>query len=491
MATAKKRAKSKTSAEDNSAVTLEETEDSILDEAGEDAETTIESANASILEFRKQVYKDPWQWLSTFTREEWERMMVYCYRIDPFWIIDKTGGKAHYTAKWGHCFDQDDVLKQEGSGGYEFQVVMQPPKGGAFKRLRTFIVNMMNRSYPPNLPHGDWLKHHKNKHWLWCSDMLLQRERAASQAGQPAAAAPPAAAPTDDAGKYHEGLTKIIEENSRRMMELTDPSRQLETMERLAKLNRGSDDGGSTKVMLEMMRDELKTTREQNARLQEKLIDSMKQTPTTAASAAPGDLVTQIIDQAPKLFELAKMLGFKRVRGGEESDSKWLDLFDRVVEAAAPAIEHYFENKNQAAAATGQQGTPPPIQQQQPQQQQPRTVDIEAQAETATEGETMEGDDQEKAAFEAMEPLIRVTVPEMIKALKLKDPKGLQRWFLDEYGRNNLFALRDQFGAERLARFATGHKVLKHMIPDKATVEAFLIEFFDYKDPRQAQQPTA
>lgn len=165
-------------------------------------------------------------------------------------------------------------------------------------------------------------------------------------------------------------------------------------------------------------------------------------------------------------IELAQLLGFRKGGGQVETDP-WANFLEKVVDAA-PAIAEMILSTRQAQ--------PPQQQQQQPQQ----AATIPPPPAEEAEDEEEEGDQpqvskKEQDIMTRLEPVIRTSVPEMIRTVNAKEPAALRKWFLEEHGRSSFELLKAHLGPERMAEMATTHPAIRPMVPSKPVV----LQFFE------------
>lgn len=108
---------------------------------------------------------------------DWERTLVYLYRTAP--LIDRTiGGDKKYICKFSSPFDEDQVMREYGSGGYIARVTESLPGKTETKPVDQHSFTIMNLSYPPQVPLGQWLDDNRNEQWKWAKDLLEAKQRA-------------------------------------------------------------------------------------------------------------------------------------------------------------------------------------------------------------------------------------------------------------------------------------------------------------------------
>lgn len=448
----------------------EEEEDEQRQDAGAPAALEMDEDPEHLAALKSDLF----YWLDNLSDETWSKLMVYCYRKEPVWLQDKTGGKPHYILKMSQRFSLEDLKRMHGSGIYRVDVTMGLDIGGS-KRLRTGDVHIIDPQYPPNLPVSDaWTKNAVNAKWLWAIPLLEEKERqAAAQRGTPAAArlAPAgsstAAAVAGPAGFHDdEGLVGLARRSQEQLMSLTDPSRQLATMKALSELLRPAQPQGdpAMTMLLAMMQ-------EQNKELRAEIREMRRE--SAAAAAAPRDSRAIIMDT----IELAEALGFRRGgAGAAQKTDPWVGFLERVVDNAQPIADMIVSlTQSRAPQPPAEHAQPQPPPQQRPRPIQPPAPEPEPEEEEDDEeGEDMTPQEREQQdLMKRLEPIIRASINPMLDAVRSNNPAALRQWFLDEYGKINFQTIKESIGPERMAQLATTHPLLKPQLPDQPTMLTF------------------
>ena len=106
---------------------------------------------------------------------DWERHVVYLYRLQP--LIDlATAGGSKYVTKYAEPFDEDRVMRDLGSGMYQARLTELQGTTGKSKQIDTYNFEVFNMKYPPQIPVGVWLEDHRNERWKWAKDLLTAEQ---------------------------------------------------------------------------------------------------------------------------------------------------------------------------------------------------------------------------------------------------------------------------------------------------------------------------
>lgn len=170
--------------------------------------------------------------LTKFSPAEWERTMLYVYRLAPITDRMATGNRAKYISKYGQPIDEETILKDHGSGSYRI-TLNQTDKDGRGICLDRIEIEIENVKYPPVVPIGEWVDDPRNKRWAWARTganappsahqpappagptigELIQGVKSLKELTKEAAPppAPPAPDPAEQFAKNVESVSKIIE----------------------------------------------------------------------------------------------------------------------------------------------------------------------------------------------------------------------------------------------------------------------------------------
>src|ERR1700761_7632817 len=147
---------------------------------------------------------------------DWERTLCYLYRTAP--LIDRTlGGDKKYICKYSSPFDEDAVMRDFGSGGYNVRVTESIPGKTETKQVDQYSFTIMNLKTPPQIPMGQWIEDTRTEQWKWAKDALEPQ-----QPPQPAAA--PAQQPRENTERLVQTIAQELRSNQ------VDPTTQFKAM---------------------------------------------------------------------------------------------------------------------------------------------------------------------------------------------------------------------------------------------------------------------
>jgi hypothetical protein len=124
--------------------------------------------------------------LTAYTEAEWERLILYLYRLEPITDRFAGGNSIKFIAKYVHAIDEEVVMKDHGSGKYRLMLNESTAVSKKTKPIASVEFAILNPAYPPKIPLGEWIDDTRNKQWAW------------------AKAAPPAE-PVPETGKSEQG----------------------------------------------------------------------------------------------------------------------------------------------------------------------------------------------------------------------------------------------------------------------------------------------
>jgi hypothetical protein len=420
---------------------------------------------------------DPWDWLSEFSNDEWQNLIAYLWRVSP--ITDRRfAGKASHIRKYAARFDLERIMLDEGSGGYRIDLVRIDPASGKQGRIAQWFFQIMNMSYPPRVPAGEWVNDPDNEMWKWAEPALRAREASEEIAADQAAAGPGPFDPnamfntvlngmkvlrgeSSDNTSLASSVLAMVQNNQTKMMELSDPTKQLTTLkELLHTLTPAPNTEGS--LIITILRDELKATR-----------DEMRELRNQAAK--PGNLIDDLIEKAPKLQELARFLGFSKGRSaGEGTD--WGEVAIRALDKIADNVPLIVEGirGRQAQPNAGFEMV----------RREPAAAPADATpAADAAPQPAGSSEEQERTRLQAIlnkyQQLISAVAPFLIDQYK----SGLtgydfRDWFISRHGILNWTGLKDECGADDLTKLAQLHPHLKVALAPPDKLLAFLQDVF-------------
>lgn len=211
--------------------------------------------------------------VSGITADQWPFRMIYGYRLAP--ITDRrSSGQPFYLAKYSGPIDQDQVMRDFGSGMYRFLLNETPPGGGKSQTIARCDLSIMNFDYPPKVPAGEWVDDVRNRDWDWCRSKLGPQ---AAQ-GNGGTASDLAAAVTqviretrpETNDKEQTGLVTAFMEMARSnqalMSQVSDPKRGLEMIALLLPLLKPADKSGPD-PLIQMLMEDRKAMREEMAEM--------------------------------------------------------------------------------------------------------------------------------------------------------------------------------------------------------------------------------
>lgn len=290
--------------------------------------------------------------ISELTKEDWERHVIYVYRLAP--IIDQSAaGRATYITKYQERIDEDRILHDFGSGGYRVCLNRVNDSGGSSNIFRAEF-NMLHLDFPPRVVPGTWVDDPRNAKWVWGK---------LKHSGQPESATDSTSSDKTDPLRLLEAVDTMIE---RRLSKNTEPS-VLQTATALMNLAKANAPAAPpTDRSVDVLRDELKDLRVQlaeeraeNRRLQQSMFEDLK-TKATAPAPAPPQSRAEILQEMVAEKEAIEKLAPRR--GGDspaqESEPAWLQIVRPLAEQLAPVAGAFIQN------AISQ---PPQPRQQQPQ----------------------------------------------------------------------------------------------------------------------------
>ena len=452
---------------------------------------------AAITSWKQPAGVEFWDWLSEFTNDEWQSLIAYLWRTAP--ITDRRfAGKASHIRKYAVRFDLERIMLDEGSGGYRIDLVQIDPGTGKQQRIAQHFFNIMNMSYPPRVPLGDWTIDPENEMYKWAEPALRARDaQTEAEQGDGPAAAPGYMDPNamfntvlngmrtlrgehSDNSALASQILQMVQNNQTQMMALNDPVKQLETLKTLLAAVAPPASTGES-ILVSILRDELKATREEMKELRNK-------------PQSPG-ILEELIDKAPRLRELGNLLGLNRRGNGAGDGTNWGEVAVQVVDKLTNAIPYAFDIfKNRQNTPPGQAGFElaprpqyqPPVQQAPPQAADDGTQQTPAPAAASAEEE--ETRRRLQGHLNKYQQLITAVAPFLIDQYK----SGLtgydfRDWFISRHGILNWTGLKDEVGAGDLTALAQLHPHLKVALAPPEKLFAFLTDLFT--EPGQEPEP--
>lgn len=433
-----------------------------------------------------------WEHIAGFTSDDWQEHIAYLWLVDP--IHDKRIAKGTTSIdKYSRPHDLQTIKEDHGSGGYRIDFVRIARTGNAQKRIHQEYFNIFDMKYPPRLPYGEWLSYPENKKWEWCAPLLMKdlndaKALAASPAQQASAAVEGTAmfntilqgvrTLRGESGE-NEGLAaavlQMISASNERMMEMSDPIKQMGTIQSLIEKLAPKNNTEPYTLIITMLSEDLKAQRKEMSELRSQLLTANQ----------PKDFIAQIIDNAPRLKEVAGFFGFAAGKGASGTD--WGTVIAQTVDKLSEHVPTFFEawklnkatagqpaaadhvpfrpgvvtNKpNQVAAPAAAPSTSSPA----------PTVSAEGGAappppvaDDATEAERIDAAKKKMAwANNKYGSLLKTVAPHLVDNFRAGlTGYDFRDWLIDRHGRNNWTALRDEVGAETMCQLAMSHPMLR------------------------------
>jgi hypothetical protein len=304
--------------------------------------------------------EDFWIWLSGFSPDQWANLICYLWRCEPITDIAR-GGKPTSICKFAAPFSLDTILNQEGSGIYRIDVVQIDPITTVQRRIRQHYCSLLNMEFPPRVPLGAWKDDPRNSMWKAFIPAMQQREEGNK----------PAFSPTDTASLFQTifnavhtirgdhadnaqmtaALVGMVQQNQNAMMALMDPAKQLATTRALLKELAPAPDTSSS-LVIQILRDELKATREEVRQLRDR------------PAPDPFETFQKMI---PTIKDFAGALGMTGGTGGggggrSNPNELWAGVVERVIDGVPAIIAEVREWRATAPPVAGAPtpATPPP-----------------------------------------------------------------------------------------------------------------------------------
>jgi hypothetical protein len=444
----------------------------LLDRAEQYGEISTEDA-AELEDLTRQPAKGDWSLqFRSYSDDEWaNELTAYLYRTDP--LTDrKANGKAVNLRKYSVCFDQEDVMKEFGSGGYRIDLCRTEPASRKSRRIAQHYFSIMNMDYPPRVPFGDWLDEPQNKIWEWAKPGIQTATQQMSQNGM---------APQFDAGKMMDTVLNAAERLAPKsdgmgveiakglsamqstLAEMANPTRLIGLMKELRPPDRPDPMVGFMDKMIDAQRVE---------------IAEMRKEMRESRNHQPKGLIEQVLEALPTFGMTPKELigmiaGGRRASATADVHSGWIGVAEKFVEHV-PEILDAVNRKQSAETPNGGFQLPAaqqPAQQAQPQQPPPPANEQGPEA-------TMSQDQKEeyKQILQTYGPLIQQAAPFMVDYFTDSKMTGydFRDWFISRQGLNNWTSLRSQVGAEKLVNLSQMHPLLKNTLIPVEDFRAFL-----------------
>jgi hypothetical protein len=298
----------------------------------------------------KRVHADDWG----------TRANVYLYRLEPITDRLKGGNSFVFVMKYDEPIDQDKVLMDQGSGKYRAVFTFKKPGEDTADQVDNTIFEMLNTSFPPKIPPGEWVNDPRNRKWAW-----------ARPAGAPGPNGEAPTRPVDDTVEkfrlFNDMRSAVAEEiKTAQPAAAADPfSNGLNIATQILQMR-------SDNPMVDIMRDELKdmraemrAERERSERLQEELRAKAATPPQSSGLGTLTSIIGEVKGLLPDLKEMFPGLAEKAgtvaraARSNMTGDQEfWQPIVNRIVEAVTPAVPLFVSKL--MTSSNGQQPAPAP-----------------------------------------------------------------------------------------------------------------------------------
>jgi hypothetical protein len=429
-----------------------------------------------------------WEYISGFTSDDWTQHIGYLWMVDPM-IDRRMAGKPKSIDKYSRPFDLQLIKEEHGSGNYRLDFCRIARNGNAQKRIHQEYFGIIDMKYPPRIPYGDWITWPENKDWLWCAPLLKKEADEVRQAAEGSNSAAAAAAEGTTMFKTilegvrtlrgesgeNEGLAAallaMVQASNDRMMDMNDPVKQLQTVETLLSKIAPKQDNTAFTLIIDMLREDLKAQRIEVKQLRE-----------AQAANQPKDVISQIVENAPRLAEIAKLFGFSPGGKGGGSGTDWGGVVAQSIERITEHVPLFFEAWKLNKMTGGQQpqtnaqpwrpgvvtDTPAAVAAATPAAAAPVTAPSPATPPAAAADDAPEADRIEAAkkkmawADQKYGQLLKTVAPHLVDMFRANvTGYDFRDWLIDRHGRNNWTAVRDEVGAETMTQLCMAHPMLR------------------------------
>lgn len=460
-----------------------------------------------------------WELVSSLTEDQWSEHICYWYRLGP--KIDRsTSGRGLSIKTTAHAFTLDQVMKEEGSGVYRFDLLRRDPTTGKSSLVLRHYDQILNMSYPPRVPYGPWIGESENALWKWAEEPLKVKD-VASQArvdalenGGAGVAADPSQIFTtilegvktlrpdqpENAGGVAGSLLAIVLKNQETMAAMMDPTKQLTTiktlMDHFQPQQKGTD---ASTLMLEFMKDQMSSMRDE---LKEMRLNASK----------PRNFLEELKEFSTVFTEVAPALGFnKRGPTGTPNPANgnggtdWGSVIEKVLDKGGVYVPLLTAAIQRGSGAPTPQlpGHPPASYDAalashaaqpatgQPQSNPGGTIDMNAIP--PEERQAVAQLEAKMTAFLAKHgELLRHVAPFAIDGFRAQESgKHLRDWFLNRHGRMVWVTFREDSGADVLTALCGRDPFLKTVFTPIEKVMVYFADFFaDPEDDEEDEDET-
>lgn len=99
------------------------------------------------------------------------RYYLYVYRLEP--LIDRLrSGEIKYVMRYSEPIEEQKIMLEHGSGRYRINLVALKPATGknSGTEIGRYECDILNASFPPKIPKGEWMDDPRNKKWAWAKE---------------------------------------------------------------------------------------------------------------------------------------------------------------------------------------------------------------------------------------------------------------------------------------------------------------------------------
>ena len=422
--------------------------------------------------------------LRSMSEAEWQHYLCYGYRMTP--ITDRrSSGGGLYIFKYGEPFDEEDIKKDHGSGGYKIRLNYTDPETGSSKTVQIHKFDILDERFPPKIPAGEWLDDQRNKKWAWARPKDAPASDASSGAGA--------------LGGTAEGFRAV-----REIVAMLKPE--------------GGNGGASTDSVTRQVIDAMKTSHKEAWEMfqaQNKPADPMAQIqaivgimkllqpppPPPPPQNGPSDKLMELLiqqnttllaalttKQSPvgNFTQMLTAIGEVRelfARGGPER-SWWEEPISRLAESIGPMLAGSGAYMNRPAAAAAPAGAPPnappPAGGQPPGAGAPPAAPPPGGEQPPGAG--AETDEQARQTFLQYRQMVLGLSGPLMQHLQNGQPGGdFAIWFVDGYGWAPYTEIK-ALGDEKILQLVQSIPELwSQLQPIQSSFRGFLYEFLNWK----------
>jgi len=107
------------------------------------------------------------QRLARIAPEDWgTRANVKVYRLAP--LINRLLGSEHrYITQYDEVVTLQKIKVDHGSGRYRLYLSYKGPAGSEERELDRIEIDILDPTFPPRIPPGEWMDDPRNKQWAW------------------------------------------------------------------------------------------------------------------------------------------------------------------------------------------------------------------------------------------------------------------------------------------------------------------------------------